>query len=532
MSRPESGRHSMLPSDAAVDAFRERLSNFAPQGTMMSPAALMSPSVNARGPRPAATNQANPLGGGGMPTVQQPSRVIGSQAPFTGGYTGNMLGRDERSPSARTPKSPRRPKKAGVSLGAVALWALVAVVVAMSTSVRTVTIVRGDGVRASEKAAKMLAERVSVVGDSVDAMAAALDARGPSTAKRDRESAALRKDLDALVKQVKAQDATIAKVKKQKGGGAAPAAAPVEVNKADLTQLRRELLKEIADVASQSAAAAGADKSPEVSERVTSELDELRRRLDTLASIPYPVPDNSKADKTDIEELRRELGKLASEAKGTKRHSKAGKEVADEVRAQMELFRADRTGLVDYAMFSGGGKVVGHSTLAPAVAKGDGPLTNALKGLRGGVHPRADEWVISASSEAAGECLALEGNRGWVDIRLREAVAVNAITLEHVHRDVAYDITSAPKSVKILGWNTTKSPSAGAKVLGSIRYRLLDGQGGSAMQTFELDGASGAVVDHVRFEVESNYGNKKWTCLYRLRVHGVPSIPPSPPVWD
>ena len=34
MSRPESGRHSMLPSDAAVDAFRERLSNFAPQGTV------------------------------------------------------------------------------------------------------------------------------------------------------------------------------------------------------------------------------------------------------------------------------------------------------------------------------------------------------------------------------------------------------------------------------------------------------------------------------------------------------------------
>ena len=62
---------------------------------------------------------------------------------------------------------------------------------------------------------------------SVDAMAAALDARGPSTAKRDRESAALRKDLDALVKQVKAQDATIAKVKKQKGGGAAPAPAEV-----------------------------------------------------------------------------------------------------------------------------------------------------------------------------------------------------------------------------------------------------------------------------------------------------------------
>ena len=72
-----------------------------------------------------------------------------------------------------------------------------------------------------------------------------------------------------------------------------------------------------------------------------------------MASIPYPVPDESKADKTDIDDLRREIGKLANEAKGTRRHSKASKEVADEVRAQMELFRADRTGLVDYAMFSG-----------------------------------------------------------------------------------------------------------------------------------------------------------------------------------
>lgn len=242
---------------------------------------------------------------------------------------------------------------------------------------------------------------------------------------------------------------------------------------------------------------------------------------------------------------------------------------------------------MDYALSSGGGKVVGHSALSPLVAKGDGPLTNTLKSLRGGVHPKADEWVISASQEAAGECLALRGSSGWVDLRLREAVAVEAVTLEHIPMDIAYDITSAPKAVTVLGWNHTRWPSRGsstaardaaaagggggeelgkAVVLGSFRYDIA--AEGGAMQTFSMTGVAGSAgrgaaggggrvmkgglaqgmrleqrrggggagggvaVDHVRFEIESNYGNKEWTCVYRLRVHGTPVAPPKKPVFD
>jgi SUN domain-containing protein 1/2 len=29
-----------------------------------------------------------------------------------------------------------------------------------------------------------------------------------------------------------------------------------------------------------------------------------------------------------------------------------------------------------------------------------------------------------------------------------------------------------------------------------------------------------------------HYGNKDWTCVYRLRVHGTPVAPPSKPVFD
>jgi len=55
--------------------------------------------------------------------------------------------------------------------------------------------------------------------------------------------------------------------------------------------------------------------------------------------------------------------------------------------------------------------------------------------------------VITARRSAAGECLALAGGGGHVDLRLREAVAAEAVTLEHIHRYVAYDIASAPKTV-------------------------------------------------------------------------------------
>ena len=131
MSRPETGRHSMLPSDAAVDAFRERLGNFAPQGTMMSPAALMSPSVNARAPGPARTNPANPLGGGGMPTVQQLARHRESGAVHRRIHR-QQAGRDERRPAPHSKESEEAEEGGDVAGRGGAL--LVAVVVAMSTT--------------------------------------------------------------------------------------------------------------------------------------------------------------------------------------------------------------------------------------------------------------------------------------------------------------------------------------------------------------------------------------------------------------
>ena len=185
------------------------------------------------------------------------------------------------------------------------------------------------------------------------------------------------------------------------------------------------------------------------------------------------------------------------------------------------LWFADRTGRQDFALASGGGRVVAHSQLSPFVARGDGPITAAVAFLRGGVHPKSDEWLLSPSLEQPGDCVALHSSTGYVDIRLRQSVMVDAVTLEHTNSLNAYDMHSAPRDIEVLGWlscnkNKCKNskPPKSLLSLGNYTYSVSHG----SVQTYEV--AAPQILDHVRLVVKNNQGHKRWTCLYRFRVHG------------
>ena len=183
------------------------------------------------------------------------------------------------------------------------------------------------------------------------------------------------------------------------------------------------------------------------------------------------------------------------------------------------LWYADRTGRPDYALASGGGRVVAHSPISPFVARGDGPITAALTYLRSGVHPRSDDWLLTPSLEQPGDCLALHSPTGFIDVRLRQPITIDAVTLEHSDSLVAYDTHSAPKDFGIFGWlsNTNKSKAPKSMMpLGNFSYSVDLG----AVQTFDVE--AHRVVDHVRLFVKNNHGHKGWTCVYRFRVHGTP----------
>jgi len=188
------------------------------------------------------------------------------------------------------------------------------------------------------------------------------------------------------------------------------------------------------------------------------------------------------------------------------------------------LWFADRTGRQDFALASGGGRVVAHSQLSPFVARGDGPITAAVAFLRAGVHPKSDEWLLSPSLEQPGDCIALHSSTGYVDIRLRQSVTVDAVTLEHTNSLNAYDMHSAPRDIEVLGWlscnkNKCKNskPPKSLLSLGNYTYSVSHG----SVQTYEVTAPQ--TIDHVRLVVKNNQGHKRWTCLYRFRVHGTPT---------
>ncbi|XP_057812531.1 SUN domain-containing protein 1 [Salvia miltiorrhiza] len=192
------------------------------------------------------------------------------------------------------------------------------------------------------------------------------------------------------------------------------------------------------------------------------------------------------------------------------------------VMKEIEKHAADGLGMVDYALVSGGARVVKHSE----------PFRGGKAGGSGGWLVQRNkvcaeaERMIRPSFGEPGQCFALKGGSGFVEIRLRTAIVPEAVTLEHVAKSVAYDRSSAPKHCRVSGWLQTdpEIPTEKMFFLTEFTYDLEK----SNAQTFKVESAASNLVDVIRLDFTSNHGSASHTCIYRLRVHGrEPSPVPS-----
>ncbi|EHA8586503.1 SUN domain-containing protein 1 [Cocos nucifera] len=188
----------------------------------------------------------------------------------------------------------------------------------------------------------------------------------------------------------------------------------------------------------------------------------------------------------------------------------------DLVEKEMEKHAADGLGKVDYALASGGARVVRHSE-PYGLGKANGWFSIA-KG-QNGVHANAYKMLEPSFGEP-GQCFPLQGSSGFVEIRLRAGIIPEAVMLEHVSMSVAYDGSSAPKNCRVSAWfeSPDDEPFSPAKLhlIGEFSYDLSK----SNAQTFNVETTDMGVVNMVRLDFTSNHGNSALTCIYRFRVHG------------
>ncbi|XP_064806935.1 SUN domain-containing protein 1-like isoform X4 [Oncorhynchus masou masou] len=186
------------------------------------------------------------------------------------------------------------------------------------------------------------------------------------------------------------------------------------------------------------------------------------------------------------------------------------------VKNALKLYSQDRTGLVDYALESGGGSILSTRCSETYETK------TALMSLFG-----LPLWYFSQSPRVAiqpdvhpGNCWAFQGSHGYLVIRLSMRIVPSAFSLEHIPKSLSPTgtISSAPRQFTVYGLDDEYQQEG--KLLGSYTYQ--DDE--DALQTYPVTEENDKAYQIIEVRVLSNWGHPEYTCLYRIRVHGQPSV--------
>ncbi|XP_073671961.1 SUN domain-containing protein 1 isoform X4 [Paramisgurnus dabryanus] len=178
----------------------------------------------------------------------------------------------------------------------------------------------------------------------------------------------------------------------------------------------------------------------------------------------------------------------------------------------LKIYSQDRTGLVDYALESGGGSILGTRCTVLFDTK------TALMSLFG-----IPLWYFSQSPRVViqpdvhpGNCWAFKGSTGFLVIGLALKIVPTAFSLEHIPKSLSPtgNISSAPREFSVYGLEEEYEEDG--QLLGQFTY---DDEG-DALQTFSVTEEVKSSFQIIEMRVLSNWGHPEYTCMYRFRVHG------------
>ncbi|XP_075384350.1 SUN domain-containing protein 5 [Tenrec ecaudatus] len=131
--------------------------------------------------------------------------------------------------------------------------------------------------------------------------------------------------------------------------------------------------------------------------------------------------------------------------------------------------------------------------------------------------------VILEPNVTPGNCWAFEGDRGQVTIRLPQKIYLSNLTLQHIPKTISLSgsLDTAPKDFVVYGMEGTPREEV---FLGAFQF-----QPENTIQMFSLQNQPARPFGAVKVKISSNWGNLRFTCLYRVRVHGSVAPPGNQP---
>ena len=223
----------------------------------------------------------------------------------------------------------------------------------------------------------------------------------------------------------------------------------------------------------------------------------------------------------------------------------------------------------DFALHSAGAQIIPSLTSATYSISPDGIFGKAYGFVSGSGYASGLSPINALHPHNyAGRCWPFEGSEGQLGVKLARRTYISDITIDHVAKEVAFDLRSTPRQMEVWGlvegqdnlakvagwladrqrrrsdavesgnaldpkdeeWEVPKHLPKDAQYIPAARF-LYDVHSTRNIQTFPVDSevrALGVDFGVVVLVVKNNWGRQEYTCLYRFRVHGdmVGEIPP------
>ena len=232
--------------------------------------------------------------------------------------------------------------------------------------------------------------------------------------------------------------------------------------------------------------------------------------------------------------------------------------IARLVDSAVSTYNKDTLARPDLALHSGGARII-PSLTSPTFEMHPSTLKGQIVGLLTGNGYAIGRPPITALHHELhnGHCWPFAGSEGQLGVALASPTYISDITIDHVAREVAFDMRSAPKEMEV--WGMVEGQDNVAKVEGWLEEKArlreearergeeveeepaypttlpkspqyirianfnYDIHAPKNVQTFPVSQDVqhlGVDFGIVALRIKSNWGREEFTCLYRMRVHG------------